>query len=120
MDREVRGQSDPEGVVPEKAGTNAMEGTCPGEQGSSVMVTQNSSRSTDHFVCRATRECQEENPDGIDSIRNHVRHTMGKRIGLAGPGAGDDQKRRTKALLGSELNGGPLGIIQGLVAGDGR
>jgi hypothetical protein len=46
-----------------------------------------------HVGCRSTREREQQDALGIDSVEDEVRHAMRKRVRLAGARARDDQQR---------------------------
>jgi hypothetical protein len=46
-----------------------------------------------HFGCRPPRKCHEQDPPRIGAVDNQVGYSMRQGIGLAGTGAGNDQKR---------------------------
>jgi hypothetical protein len=57
-----------------------------------------------HLERSAARESQHEDARRIDAVDHQVRDAMGKRVGLAGAGAGNDQQRTGAiALLGQRL-----------------
>ena len=77
-----------------------------------------------HFIGGAARKSQQQDALGIGPMRDQARHAVRQRVGLAGPGAGDNQQRSRRAwrtvdivLDGSTL----LGIQAGeRVIGGGR
>jgi hypothetical protein len=48
---------------------------------------------TGHFRSRSARKGEQEDPSGIGTIDHQMRDAMRKGVGLARPGAGNDEKR---------------------------
>src|SRR5262249_61271008 len=52
-----------------------------------------------HFDCRAPGKGQEHYPSRIGAQHDEMRHTVRKRVRLAGASTGDNEKRRGIAML---------------------
>ena len=59
-----------------------------------------------HFYGGAPRECQEHDASGVGALHDQVGHAVCQRIGLAGAGAGDNEKRRR--MIEAVFDGAPL------------
>ena len=49
-----------------------------------------------HLAGRPAREGHQQDPPRIGAVDDQMRDPVGERVGLAGPGAGDDQERRRR------------------------
>jgi len=61
-----------------------------------------------HLGRGAARERHQQKPARIDAVDDEVGHPMGERVGLARPGAGDDQERTVVRRADAVLDGAPL------------
>jgi hypothetical protein len=68
-----------------------------------------------HFLRCASRECQQQNSLGIDSIEQQMRDSMRKRVGFAGTCTSHDQQRlgnKLRAFVPTKRGRLPLRVIQ--------
>ena len=63
-----------------------------------------------HLGCRAARERHQQDAARIGAADDQMGDAVRQRVGLAGPGAGDDQERSADMAIGRDavLDGSPL------------
>ena len=118
VDGEGRFEPDLQRIVAQQPRADAVEGAGPGQRIGDhrrVAAEHLAGNALDAFghLCRgAAREGHQQDAARIGAPDDQVRDAVGQRVGLAGPGAGDDQQRSAntavamhdrQALLGIEL-----------------
>ena len=113
-DREGLVEPDARRVLAQQARADAVERASPPKCGGALRSRsaepqlQQLSRPTLHLGRCPAAEREQQDPLRVGTVSNQVRDAEGKRVGLAGSGAGDDQQRtgvarvRTRAVLDRE------------------
>ena len=108
MNRE--GGIDPDwlGIFPQQPRTDAVERAGPAQRvgHDSGLVAHHLARDAldpaGHLGRRAPRKCHQQDTARIGVVGDQMRHAVGQRVGLAGSGAGNHQKRRADMAVGGD------------------
>ena len=118
VDRKRRIKPDLQRIVAQQTRADAVERAGPGQRigdyrcVAAEHLDGNALDAPGHLGRSAARERHQQDAAGIGALDDQMRDAVGQRIGLAGPGAGDDQQRPgnaavavhdRQALLGVEL-----------------
>ncbi len=105
MDREIRIEPDLLGVVAQDARANPVERAGPCERvghgagARSHRLRANAFDAARHLGRRPAGEGHQQDTAGVGPVDDQMRDAMGERVRLAGPGAGDDEKRSRRRAL---------------------
>ena len=128
VDREIGIEPDLVGIVAQQPRADAVEGAGPGQRvgHDAGALPHDASRDpldpSRHLGGGAARKRHQQNPPRIGAVDDQVRDAVRQGVGLAGPGAGDDEERRARRavlLPDAVLDGPPLLRIEGLKVGGG-
>jgi hypothetical protein len=101
-------EADVLGVFAKQAGTNAVKRAGPAQRlvHDACFVAEDLARDPldplRHFGCRAARERHQQDPARIGAPDNQMGDAVSKRVGLAGPGTGDDQEGSSDMAVGGD------------------